>query len=271
MHKNTKLLPYQRREIFRRWGMGEKVAKVAREYGVSRETVYGTLKDARLGIFENRSSMNLRYRSLMYGFKKLAKTERRVRERVLRAEKRLRRYEKSLPGEMVHFDTKRLPLLVGEAAVQPREYLFVAIDDHSRYLFADIFPDKTSYSAAIFLEEVRRAFPFKMQCAYSDNGSEYKGKPGHPFVDQLRENRITQSFTKVKHPWTNGKAERVIRTLMEEWHGRTRSNHLSREHRRRHLYAYVRWYNQSRSHQTIQMTPVEKLELFLKSVNNALT
>lgn len=170
---------------------------------------------------------------------------------------------------MVHFDTKRLPLLVGEAAVQPREYLFVAIDDHSRWLFADIFPDKTSYSAAIFLEEVRRLFPFRIQCAYSDNGSEYKGVAGHPFRDQLRLHRIDQKFTKVKHPWTNGKAERVIRTLMEEWHGRTRSNHASRDHHKRHLYAYVDWYNQSRFHQTIHCTPLQKLESFLKSVNNA--
>jgi transposase InsO family protein len=185
--------------------------------------------------------------------------------------KKLRLYEKSFPGEMVHFDTKRLPLLIGEAAVQPREYLFVAIDDHSRYLFADIFPDKTSYSAAIFLEEVQRAFPFKIQCGYSDNGSECKAKEGHAFRDFCVRRKITQSFTKVKHPWTNGKAERVIRTLMEEWHGRTRSNHISREHRRRHPYAFVRWYNQSRIHMTIKMTPVEKLELFLESVNNAFT
>lgn len=251
--------------------MGEKVVRLAREYKVSRETVYGTLQDAKIGIFVNRSSMNYRYRSVVYGFKKLARTEGVVRKRVLAREKRLRRYEKSLPGEMVHFDTKRLPLLLGEAVVQPREYLFVAIDDHSRWLFADIFPDKTSYSAAIFLAEVRRAFPFRMQCAYSDNGSEYKGVTGHAFADQCRKHRIDQRFTKVKHPWTNGKAERVIRTLMEEWHGRTRSNHLSRAHRRRHLYAYVDWYNQSRHHQTIECTPIEKLESFLKSVNNPLT
>lgn len=271
MHKNTKLLPYQRRELFRRWGMGIGVSQLAREYRVSRETVYGTIKDARLGIFENRSSMNRRYRTLFHGLRRLSKTELSVAGKIARKAHRLKRYEKSFPGEMVHFDTKRLPLLVGEAVAQPREYLFVAIDDHSRWLFADIFPDKTAYSAAIFLEEVRRLFPFKMQCAYSDNGSEYKGRKGHPFADQLRKHKIDQRFTQVKHPWTNGKAERVIRTLMEEWHSRTRSNHLSRAHRRRHLYAYVDWYNQSRRHQTINCTPLERLEAFLKSVNNPLT
>lgn len=269
MHKNTKLLPYQRRDIFRRWGMGTTIASLAREYKVSRETIYGTVRDARLGIFINRSSANHRYQTVIWGLKRLATTEATVAARLARQEHRLRRYEKAIPGEMLHLDTKRLPLLMGEAAVQPREYLFVAIDDHSRYAFADIFPDKTSYSAAIFLEEVRRYFPGVVQGIYSDNGSEYRGRADHPVVALCRTNGIAQSFTKVKHPWTNGKAERFIRTLMEEWHRRSRSNHISRAHRRRYLYAYVDWYNQVRIHQSIGTTPLERLESYIKSVNNA--
>jgi len=153
--------------------------------------------------------------------------------------------------------------------VQPREYLFVAIDDHSRFAFADILPDKTSYSAAIFLEEAKRFCPFPVAGIYSDNGSEYKGKAGHPVHDLCRFHGIAQGFTKVKHPWTNGKAERFIRTLMDEWHGRSRTNHLSRAHRRRHLYAYVDWYNQVRTHQSLNSTPLARLEAYVKSVNNA--
>ena len=115
MHKNTKLLPYQRREIFRVWGMGEGVTALAKEYKVSRQTIYETLKDAKLGIFLNRSSMNHRYRALVYGLKKLAHTEERVAAKLARRAHKLKRYEKSIPGEMVHLDTKRLPLLRGEA------------------------------------------------------------------------------------------------------------------------------------------------------------
>ena len=48
------------------------------------------------------------------------------------------RYNKSYPGELVHFDTKHLPLLKGQSPFQPREYLFVAIDDFSRELYAAI-------------------------------------------------------------------------------------------------------------------------------------
>lgn len=270
MHKNTKLLPYQRREIYARWKQGERVAKLAREYRVSRETVYGTLQDAKICIFANRSSMNRRYRTLFYGLRKLTKTELAIAGRVARKLHRLNRYEKSIPGEMVHADTKRLPLMRGEAAVQPREYLFVAIDDFSRTLYADILPDKTSYSAAIFLETTRRSMPFRIQCLYSDNGSEYKGALGHPVRTFCERNRIDQRFTKVKHPWTNGKAERVIRTLMEEWLPRS-NTYVTRDQRRRHLYAYIDWYNQSRFHQSINSTPLERLESFLKSVNNPLT
>jgi len=269
MHKNTKLLPYERRDIFRRWGMGTSVASLAREYKISRETIYKVVRNGRLQIFINRSSENHRYRTIAWGLKRLEKTELQVAARIARKEHRLNRYEKTIPGEMVHLDTKRLPLLSGESPRLNREYLFVAIDDYSRMLFADIFPDKTSYSAAIFLEEARRFFPFPVSGIYSDNGSEYKGAVGHPVRELCKQQGISQGFTKVKHPWTNGKAERVIQTLMTEWHSRTRPNHLSRAHRRRHLYAFVDYYNQLRVHQSIGSSPIARLESFLKSVNNA--
>jgi len=60
--------------------------------------------------------------------KRLAKIE-----SSLEIEKKLvaRRYNKNYPGEMVHFDTKRLPLLKGEISTLPRDHLFVGIDDFS--------------------------------------------------------------------------------------------------------------------------------------------
>lgn len=270
MHKNTKLLPRQRMEIFRRWNQGERVMILAKHWKVSRQTIYKIINNGKLDIFHNRHSMNERYRTLYWGLKRLSKTEKRIAEKLARLDHRLKRYEKAMPGEMVHVDTKRLPLLRGEGIIQPREYLFVAIDDFSRFLYADIFPDKTSYSAAVFLSEVRAAMPFRIEKIYSDNGSEYKGKDGHAFRDQCRAYGYDQGFTKVRHPWTNGKAERVIRTLMEEWHGKTRSNHITRDHRRRHLYAFVSWYNQIRMHGSIGSTPIERLEQFIKRLKENL-
>ena len=61
---------------------------------------------------------------------------------------------------MFHGDTKRLPLIEGESTRQAREYLFVAIDDFSRELYAAILPDKTQHSSSKFLRPGnRRMFP----------------------------------------------------------------------------------------------------------------
>ena len=268
MHKNTKLLPYERQEIFESWKKKASVASLARTYRVSRQTIYDTLRDARLGIFQNRSSMNMRYRKVHFGLKKLNRIELETRRKVLLREHRKNRYERTVPGELVHLDTKRMPTLRFEGSREGHEYLFVAIDDHSRWLFADIFPDKTAYSAAIFLEETKRAFPFKLLGIYSDNGSEFKGRPDHPVSLFCTKNKLSQAFTKIKHPWTNGKAERVIKTLMTEWATRS-SNFNSRDQRRRYLYAYVDWYNQARHHLSLNSTPLERLEQYMKSVNDA--
>lgn len=272
MHKHTKLLPYQRREAYRRWLQGETVTALARHFGVSRQCLYGTFRKARLGTFENFTSMNRRYRTLAYGLRRLSKTERVIAKKLVRKAHRLKRYEKDEPGELVHFDTKRLPLLPGESPQEPREWLHVAVDDFSRWLVAEIFPDKTAYSSAIHLEKVRRGSPFRMLAAYSDNGSEYRGRLDHPFVALCAEYGILQKFTKPRHPRTNGKAERLIKTLLAEWH--RRYFFTSREHRRKMLYAYVRWYNQLRPHQSLDgQSPLGRLEAYLArvkggSVNN---
>ena len=52
--------------------------------------------------------------------KRLAKVERSIQEKL---KKQAKRYNKSYPGEMVHVDTKRLPLLKGQKATGKRDYL----------------------------------------------------------------------------------------------------------------------------------------------------
>lgn len=272
MHKHTKLLPYQRREAYRRWCNGETVVDIAAHFAVSRTTLYRAFKKAHLGIFGNYTSKNRRYRAVVYGLKSLTKVQRAVASKLARRAHRLKRYEKDEPGEMVHFDTKKLPRLPGEGQEMPPEWLHVAVDDFSRFLVADILPDKMSYSASIHLLETIEAMPFVIQCAYSDNGSEYRGKPSHAFVKTCHAHEIAQKFTKPHHPYTNGKAERVIQTLMREWHyGR---HFTSRQERRRFLYAYVAWYNEGRSHQSLGgQSPLMRLRSWVarvkpESVNN---
>lgn len=258
MHKNTKLLPYQRREAFRRWRDGDPVTELAKYYRVSRKTLYAVFHKAKLGWFENYSSKNLRYRTLEYGLKKLVKTERKLTKILAKRELRLNRYVKKHPGEMVHTDSSFLPRISGEAITTPKEFLYVFIDDFSRTLFADILPDQTSYSAAIVLDEAIQMLPFKIECVYSDNGKEFKGA----FKQLCAHYHIPQQFTRPYRPQTNGKAERVIKTIK----GLLGKHHFtSREERRRILYALVRHYNHLRPHQSLGgIAPFQCLQNYIE-------
>lgn len=271
MHKNTRLLPRMRRELYWRWIHGDTIAELAHHYRISRATVYRTVKKARIDVFVNLPSVNHRYRRIEYGLKRLSATEKILAKKLARRAHRLKRYEKDAPGELVHFDTKKLPIMRGESITEPREWLHAAVDDFSRFLVADILPDKTSYSSAIFLEETIHTMPFRIEKTYSDNGSEYKGRKDHPFVAGCIRHVISQGFTKPHHPYTNGKAERVIKTIMTESFGRYGRSFPSRNHRRRFLYAFVNWYNTSRPHESLGgVPPIKRLEAYVSRVRNVM-
>lgn len=257
IHKRTRLTPIQREEVYEDYHNRHiRKCDLSRKYAVSRPTIDKILDRGRKKDFSVHRSENKRFRCLEYGIKRLSKVERKVEERL---KKQAKRYNKKYPGEMIHFDTKRLPLLAGETPKERHEYLFVAIDDFSRELFAAILPDKTQYSSEKFLKQVIDECAYTPEIAYSDNGLEYKGNPeNHAFMKLCKKNGIEQRFTKVKTPKTNGKAERVIRTLMEMWH--TTHTFKSRNHRKVELIRFVNYYNTVKPHKGINnCTPMEKL------------
>ncbi len=101
-------------------------------------------------------------------------------------------------------------------------------------------------------------FPFEIQVMYSDNGKEFK----KAFKELCVKNDIKQQFTRPYRPQTNGKAERVIKTIKTEL--LKCGSHLTREERRRHLYVFVRHYNQVRSHQSLDnVSPMKYLESYI--------
>lgn len=256
IHKRARLTPLKRQEIFEKYHNGSRICDLARKYLVSRPTIYLIVYRGKHKDFSLHKSVNKRFRCLEYGLKRLAKVEAELEKR-LKAE--AKRYNKEYPGEMMHSDTKRLPLLAGESPFEKPERLFVAIDDFSRELYAAILPDKTQYSAAEFLAQVVNECPYTIEVWYTDNGREYQGNPEtHAFMNLCSENKIEQRFTKVRTPRTNGKAERVIRTLMDMWHRKTDFN--SRVHRKQELIRFVNYYNTVKPHKGINdMTPMEKL------------
>jgi len=257
IHKRTRLTPLQRKEIYERYHTNKgRVTDLAEAYHVSRPTIYKILKRGRARDFSIHRSTNARFRCLKYGLRRLAKIGKIIEERLKRQAKR---YNKDYPGEMIHGDTKRLPLLEHQKTTERREYLFVAIDDYSRELFAAILPDKTQNSAMQFLEQVIEECAYSIEVFYTDNGKEYKGDPGHhAFMKTCSEYKIEQGFTKIKTPRTNGKAERVIRTIMEQWHD---TNHFnSSAHRKNELIRFINYYNGVKPHASLDgLTPHEKL------------
>jgi len=257
IHKRTRLTPIQRKELSDDYFIRHiRVCDLMRKYRVSAPTVYKILHRARDKDYSVHKSINKRFRCLQYGIKRLSKIEKKIEEKL---KKQAKRYNKNYPGEMVHVDTKRLPLLKGESPKDTHEYLFVGIDDFSRELYASILPDKTQYSSRKFLAQVLEECPYTIEQIYSDNGLEYKGNgEKHAFMKLCSENKIEQRFTKVKHPQTNGKAERVIRTLVEMWHQKTVFK--NRNHRKLELIRFVNYYNTVKAHKGIDgKTPMEQL------------
>ncbi len=263
MHKNTRLTPYFRKEIYEYWQSGKQITWLADQFHVTRKTVYKILKRGRMKDFSIHKSGNMRYRKVFYGLKKLSLVQKIARGKLA---KRALLYEKNYPGEMVHVDSKTVAVRTKhQTTLSRRECLFVLIDDYSRYLFADIVPRKNMENAAIFLETAIRVVPFPIDCMYSDNGSEFKGSKEHDFGLVCQRKNIEQRFTRPNRPQTNGKAERVIRTIMEECLNQRYENC---KERRKALRSYITKYNKQRPHSSLKIgkiphTPCQILERFL--------
>lgn len=268
MHKHTKLTPVLRKEVYRRWCQDRtSFRQLGKAYHVDKNVIATAIVRGRLNDFSVHDSTNRRYRNVTRGLRRLAETEDKVAARLRRT---AQRYERKVPGELVHADTKRLPLWEGErrGGEYRREVLFILIDDCTRWLTADILPDMTQWSAAIFTEAALSRIPFRMDCHYSDNGMEYRGTERHALIRLLRREGIESKFTRIRHPWTNGKAERVIRTILSEWYRKNRF--VTKDDRRQSLYRFVDWYNHERPHMALGgLTPAEKLKSLARGGDNA--
>ena len=184
------------------------------------------------------------------------------------------KFETSQPLGFIHLDVKYLPRLHGK-----RAYVFVAIDRATRYVYVEIFDDRTAASARGFLERFLAGFPAKVHTILTDNGSEWtdrfsddkKGKlPGQPSlthpVDLLcAEQCIKHKLTRPYRPQTNGMVERFNRRLgehlsaqpkKERGQDRRFQNHLQRN---RYILDFVDNYNHTRLRCLGYTAPLEAL------------
>ena len=146
-------------------------------------------------------------------------------------------------------------------------HLFVAIDRTSKFVLVRLVASATALAAAVFLEAVIEAVPYKIHTLLTDNGIQFADAPryrngptamlrGHPFDRVCRRHGIEHRLTKPKHPWTNGQVERMNRTIKE---ATVRRYHYDgHEQLRRHLDAFVGAYNFARRLKTLRgLTPHE--------------
>jgi transposase InsO family protein len=184
--------------------------RIAWELGFAASTVYGVLRRAGLSV--------------------LARLDRTTRA--------VQRYERERPGELVHFDVKKLGKIpdgggkrffdpgwaeTGAGMNRPgrsrrgHDYLHVAVDDHSRYAYVEALPDEKGPTAAAFLMRSVLAFAavgVNVERVLSDNGGCYRS---HVFKAKALDLGVGLRNTRPRHPQTNGKAERFIKTLQAEW------------------------------------------------------
>ena len=174
------------------------------------------------------------------------------------------RYERDRPGELLHVDTKKLGRFwtVGKRILQdgvqrsPRagwQHLHVAIDDHSRLAYCELLPSERKEDCAAFLERAVAWYAehgVTVERVLSDNARAYHS---HLWRDTCAELGIGRRYTRPYSPWTNGKAEALIKTLLREW--AYRFAYPSSHHRSKALSGFLRWYNRRRPHSSLGGRP----------------
>jgi transposase InsO family protein len=211
--------------------------RIAWALGIARSTVYAVLRRA--------------------GLNRLSQLHRVTREPV-------RRYEHPRPGDLLHIDVKKLGRIppgggkrfapgFAETGSGPHsgaspgiDYLHVAVDDHSRYAYVEALPDERGKNCAAFLERAVAEFASRgvpVRRVLTDNAKAYTS---HVFTGAARDAGIALKLTRPYRPQTNGKAERFIQTLQQEW-AYARRYH-SNDARLRELSGWLNHYNHQRPH-----------------------
>ena len=228
-------------ELRRELGAGPH--RLAWELGMARSTIYGVLRRAGLSVLRH--------------------MERTTRSVI--------RYEREHPGELVHLDVKKLGRIpdgggkrfdpgfaeTGSGRHRPGkrgfQYVHVAVDDHSRFAYAEVLADERGGTTAGFLERCTLAFAehgIRIQRVISDNGGNYRSRA---FREQAEAQSIARKRTRPYRPQTNGKAEAFNNTLQREW--AYRRPYTSEDERLAAFPAFLRDYNFARPHTAIGSRP----------------
>ncbi len=270
---------------------GEPAAALARRYGVNRKTVLKWRRregvaDAPMGPRERRSTVLSEVEeAAVVAFRvqtRLALDDvaaalrpsipgltRSSAHRALRRQgvSRLPRAARPARGQFAAYEIGYFHLDIAELrTARERAYLFVAVDRTSKLAFARVYRCATGLVAAAFLKVLAKAVPYAIHTVLTDNGIQFAetgrrrlGGRLHPFDRMCRLLGVEHRLTRPYHPWTNGQAERMVRTLKE---ATVRAYHYDGVRElRRHVADYLTAYNYARHLKALRWrTPVETLE-----------
>jgi transposase InsO family protein len=174
------------------------------------------------------------------------------------------RYVPDRPGELIHLDVKKLGRVpaggghftlgreLGSNAVG-YEFIHVAVDDRCRFAYVEVLDDERDQTTAAFLSRAASSFEgagIHIERLLTDRGNAYRSRAFALAVSQLG---FRHKFTRPYRPQTNGKAERFIRTLVEEWaYARLYANNGARLAQ---LADWLNFYNRDRPHTALGGRP----------------
>jgi transposase InsO family protein len=192
-------------------------------------------------------------------------------ERLRAARRPANRYEHPTPGAMIHVDVKKLGRIPAgggwrsrgrEATVAHKhkrvrigyDYIHTAIDDHTRLAYSEAHPDERDATSAAFLNRALAWFAtlgVTTERVLTDNAMVYRH--GTHWAATCTTWNLKRRFTKPGCPWTNGKAERFNRTLLNEWaYARPWTSNHSRT---QGLDRFLNHYNTRRGHSALGGQP----------------
>jgi transposase InsO family protein len=188
------------------------------------------------------------------------------RRRSPRPQRPPRRYEWAEPGALLHVDTKQLArfgrpghFAHGDRAERSRGagHLFAhcVVDDRSRLAYVELHPDQRGQTCAAVLARAAAWLAAQgcgpTQAVMSDNALGYTRS--RAFLGAVAALGARQILIPAYTPRWNGKVERFIRTLDEEWaHGRVWASSAQRT---RALSSWMRYYNRRRPHSSLGDRP----------------
>jgi transposase InsO family protein len=186
------------------------------------------------------------------------------------------RYVRDRPGELIHIDVKKLSRIppggghktLGRAEGRKnrvrvgQDFVHVAIDDATRLAFIDVHDDERGDTCAQFLADAAAYFAAAgiptIERVMTDNAKNYvRSRVFQAGLEALEARHV---IIRAYRPQTNGKAERLNRTLLAEWayarHYDTNQARLDA------LPAWLEHYNSTRPHTAIGNKPP------IQAVNN---